>query len=75
MKFGVSIHFCIQNTLVFVKNKKNFAIASKSHRKYCYFDAFFCQFFVKNNKRYPPIIISFFKSKIFKDYYYVLEIL
>ena len=45
----VSIHYFIQNTLVFGKNKKNFTITLQSPRKYCYVDALKI-FFVKNNE-------------------------
>ena len=61
---GVTIHYLIQNALVFGKNKKKFAITQQSPRKYFYFGAFKMVSSKMNSK---PLFLSYFQSKIFRD--------
>ena len=63
--FGVTVHYFIQITLVFGKNKKNFAITSQSPRKYCYFGVFEI-FLSKIMNGDPQLLFQIFKVKHLK---------
>ena len=67
MEIAVGLQDCwvIQITLVFAKNKKNFAITPQSPRKYCYFGAFkICLSKIMNGD--PQLLFYIFKVKYLK---------